>query len=390
MKRIALTALAIASVSAGVAHADYQVSGVRKANVGTLGGAESMAYDVNNAGHIAGWAQDASSVHRAFLHNGVMTDVGATLGAAPSEAYGINNYDVVVGGWSDAFGRHGFRHDAGGLVELNLGAPLLNEVAGYATAINDAGQIAGQRIYPDVDFAGFSVASLWSDVNTFVSLYPIPETEYMTTIVKDVDANGRGTGWDTDWHLSWIWDHNQTPALMYREVPPPATPAGYEWQMNDTFGINSAHGVVGSATYLNNNTGNFIERAFIWNGVSARPTLIGVLQGGTRSVAEDVNNGRFVAGWSERRVYAPANVAGLWDTAFIYHRDFGMYALPRAANEHCRALALNERGRGGVIRVVGYCEVAGVRRAVRWDVTVANSLLPIRLLKTDREVADSQ
>ncbi len=391
MRRMALSALAIASVTtAGVAHADYRVLSVNTRNVGTLGGAQSMAYDVNNAGHIVGWAQDASSVRRAFLHNGAMNDVGATLGAAPSEAYGLNNYDVVVGGWSDAFGRHGFRHDAGGLVELNVGPPVLAEVAGYATAINDAGLIVGQRIYPDVEWVGYSVASLWTDTNTFSSLYPIPEQEYMSTIVKDVDANGRATGWDTDWHLSWIWDHSASPAFMYREVPPPATITGYEWQMSDTYGINSVHGVVGTASFMHNTDGTFIERAFIWNGVSARPTMIGVLKGGTRSAAEDINNGRFVAGWSERRVNAPASAAGLWDTAFIYHKDFGMYALPRAANEHCRALALNERGRNGVIRVVGYCAVAGVRRAVRWDVTVANVLSIGGLLRTDREVHDAQ
>jgi hypothetical protein len=141
---------------------------------------------------------------------------------------------------------------------------------------------------------------------------------------------------------------------------------------------------------MNSTTGNFIERAFIWNGVSPKPTLIGVLRGGTRSVAEDVNNGRFVAGWSEQRVNGPGGAAGLWDTAFIYHKHFGMYALPRAANEHCRALALNERSRSGAIRVVGYCDTAGVRRAVRWDVTVANLIGLGSLLRTDRDVADSQ
>ena len=64
------------------------------------------------------------------------------------------------------------------------------------------------------------------------------------------------------------------------------------------------------------------------------------------------------------------------DAGFLFHRDFGMYALPRPAfaiwNGHCRARALNERNAtNGVIQVVGTCDTAYGTRAVRWDVTVA-------------------
>src|SRR5262245_55715492 len=66
-------------------------------DLGTLGGATSYAWDVNDAGHVAGYADTVSGASHAFLYkDGAMLDLG-TLRGRTSRAFGINNQDQVVG-----------------------------------------------------------------------------------------------------------------------------------------------------------------------------------------------------------------------------------------------------------------------------------------------------
>ena len=64
-----------------------------------------------------------------------------------------------------------------------------------------------------------------------------------------------------------------------------------------------------------------------------------------------------------------------WDSAILYHADFGSYPLPPLSSVYhsCRASALNELA-GSQIQVVGVClEKLGKYRAVRWDVKVVTT-----------------
>ena len=62
-------------------------------DLGTLGGGESLAFDVNNGGHIAGVARTAADeVHGFLWTDGVMRDLGPV-----AFVLGINNRDQVVG-----------------------------------------------------------------------------------------------------------------------------------------------------------------------------------------------------------------------------------------------------------------------------------------------------
>ena len=66
-------------------------------DLGTLGGASSAAWGINDAGQVVGEATTASGVQNAFLYSGgVMSDLG-TLGGQYSVAYGINSAGQVVG-----------------------------------------------------------------------------------------------------------------------------------------------------------------------------------------------------------------------------------------------------------------------------------------------------
>ena len=82
--------------------------GVKK-NLGTLGGRNSRATDINEDGVIVGWSNISSGDTHAFVYqNGVMKDIG-TLGGKAARAFGINKAGRVVGSSTTASGKtHAF------------------------------------------------------------------------------------------------------------------------------------------------------------------------------------------------------------------------------------------------------------------------------------------
>ncbi len=66
-------------------------------DLGTLGGANSMAFDVNNRGQVVGWSNTADGGTAAFIwRNGVMTSLG-DVGWNGTEAWAVNRRGQVVG-----------------------------------------------------------------------------------------------------------------------------------------------------------------------------------------------------------------------------------------------------------------------------------------------------
>ena len=67
-------------------------------DLGTLGGTDSYAVDINDSGQVVGYSHPAGSgEYHAFLcATGVMTDLG-TLGGNSSSASAINDHGQVVG-----------------------------------------------------------------------------------------------------------------------------------------------------------------------------------------------------------------------------------------------------------------------------------------------------
>ncbi len=72
-------------------------------DLGTLGGSNSCAYDINDLNQVVGDSETGDvgesglPVFHGFLwQNGVRTDLG-TLGGATSSAFGINNRGQIVG-----------------------------------------------------------------------------------------------------------------------------------------------------------------------------------------------------------------------------------------------------------------------------------------------------
>lgn len=68
------------------------------ADLGTFGGSNSYALDVNNQGQVVGAAQDANSTYKSFIwSNSVMTNLGSLPALAHSVARSVNNQGWVVG-----------------------------------------------------------------------------------------------------------------------------------------------------------------------------------------------------------------------------------------------------------------------------------------------------
>jgi probable HAF family extracellular repeat protein len=132
--------LLLLAAAAVLARADttYQLR-----DLGTLGGANSRAYGINEQGWVVGEAETQAGELHAFLWtptNG-MTDLG-TLGGAISRAYGLNDRGQVVGEAELEDGRvHPFLWTAAaGLTNLPLPEGFRE---GYAYAHNNFGVAAG-------------------------------------------------------------------------------------------------------------------------------------------------------------------------------------------------------------------------------------------------------
>ncbi len=119
-------------------------------SLGTLGGEDSRAQGINDAGQVVGWSElrprtrdpEALPVVRAFLwERGRMRDLGSLPGFEASSAAAINNRAQVVGELSHdhASTLRAFLWEKGRMRDLGTPAGL----SSTALAINDHGEIVG-------------------------------------------------------------------------------------------------------------------------------------------------------------------------------------------------------------------------------------------------------
>jgi probable HAF family extracellular repeat protein len=114
-------------------------------NLASLGGGNSAAYGINDAGVIVGQSDLTNGNHHAFSYqNGIITDLG-TLGGPNSSAIAINQAGTIVG-QSDIKGGnyHAFCYSNGVMTDLGTAD---NFFWSSARAINNRGTIVGQSWY---------------------------------------------------------------------------------------------------------------------------------------------------------------------------------------------------------------------------------------------------
>jgi probable HAF family extracellular repeat protein len=141
-------------------------------DLGTLGGTDSNAFEINNRGQIAGWSFTNSTVNPVtgipnldpfFWENGKMLDMG-TLGGTVALSYALNDRGQVSGRSNMAgdLTCHPFLWDQNrGMQDLGT----LGGDSGFATWLNDAGEVVGVANLPGVsgcdDGASPHHAFLW-------------------------------------------------------------------------------------------------------------------------------------------------------------------------------------------------------------------------------------
>ncbi len=164
-------------------------------NLGTLGGADSFGYGVNDSVRVVGNSTSAAGLTRAFLWtpggtdgvpaNPQMKDLG-TLGGPSSKAFAINNSGQVAGYAETSRNDYrAFRYSGGTMNDI--GALLENRLPNsYGYSINDAGHVAGEA--RDSQWNLNSMSAFLYNGATAVTLGTLPGGQYASALaLNDAD-----------------------------------------------------------------------------------------------------------------------------------------------------------------------------------------------------------
>jgi uncharacterized membrane protein len=384
----------------------YHVSGVTVTDLGVLpNDTTAVAEDINDRGDIVGQSY-GGGLSRPFAYwNNQMFAIGmGPFGLDGAGASGINDSREVVGWWIAATGlpaEAGAFHWHPGMPSLEMlqtdAAPGLGYAwDAYASDINDAGVIVGSvdrypggpppPNTPNLCYDNLPVrwlAPLSSTLPDPLFCIADPnqnetwEEQGLRPVAYGINNAGSivGTDGGSTTFSMFIFKNGQRIA-----VPAPAGVPQVDSLGNELDGyarsISDNDVVAGTYGYEHDGTGGgpgSYRRAFFWDGIASTSVNLGVLPGGTWSHGNDVNAQRMVVGAGDK-IYLGSF---LRETAFIWHKHFGLYALPGFGGVlpgHCQAKALNNRKSTNLVQVVGYCFVNGQQHAVRWDVTVVQLL----------------
>lgn len=145
--------VAAEGIMGGVSRA-FAYDGHSMVNLGTLGGLNSQASDVNDAGLVVGYSTVAGNEasHAFAYQHGQMTDLGLPEGASSSWAIAVNNLgQILVGAANDSGqGIGAYVYQNGQWLNLSTEVSLADGwTLGSASDINDKGQIAAEAFNLD-------------------------------------------------------------------------------------------------------------------------------------------------------------------------------------------------------------------------------------------------
>jgi probable HAF family extracellular repeat protein len=254
-------------------------------DLGTLGGAYSIATAINGAGQVAGEADAGGADHAYFFDGTTMNDLG-TFGGADSHAFGVNSSGQVAGFAAYSSGvEHAFLASGGSLQDLGT----LGGAYSYGLAVNDAGQVAGYAATGDL---GVSHAFQYDPINGMTDLGTLG-----TGTVSHGNAINRLGQVAGDAAISV---GGPSHAFLYSGGPlvDLGTLGG---SVSVAECLNDRGNVVGYSTL----SGSSLTHAFRDNGTTM--TDLGVLAGQTSSSAWGLNDAGQVVGVSGSRAFLYSN-----------------------------------------------------------------------------------
>lgn len=322
----------------------------RVTNLGTLGGATSVALGINNFGEVVGYSETADKQNHAFLYlvGGQLLDLG-TLGGPDSYASRISDSGILVGHAAIPDGRmRAFIVAIGGseLFDLSSLDVRLDGAYSKASGINGAGQVVGYTYTPggsnDSHGKGISKrAFLYSD-HKITDLGTFDGTDSFAT---GINNSGQVIGYFIPKRVPGV-DYVPIRAFLYngnkvvdlwtlgRSVTTPA-------DINDLAQVVGYGQIPGGRTH-----------AFFYSG--GRMKDLGALPGGTQSYAYGINNSGQIVGSSES--------ADLTLHAFLYTngvmQDLNKLIPAHSGFHLSEARDINDAG-----QIVGVGIVDGQRRA---------------------------
>ncbi len=347
----------------------YAVSSVSVTDLGTLGGAESEAHDINDQGQIVGRADRPNGIHYPFLYdNGGMLNLSNDMLGIPGSAYGINNNTEVVGG-TEVYINKAFHWQNGTVTILHdqwFGFSFDPATPTWSTArkINDYGRITGEAGIENYNAygmywitTGIKPIKLTSEIHTFSRAHDINNSNDIVGYYNFPPIDG-----------GYVYQGGQ----LYPMGPLYISPTQILYGSASARGVNDNGFVTGfRAVEID---GEYVYRALIWRIGNPYSFLLNHLPDAGDTYGRDINDNGFIVG----DTILPGFLGGSYSRAFFYHPNFGMILLPppQGAGQFlkpssCKAYALNERKpTGGLVQVAGYCTVQGKKHAMRWDVIV--------------------
>jgi probable HAF family extracellular repeat protein len=210
-------------------------------DLGTLGGSNSEAYDANQAGQITGFAETTTNA-RAFLYShGTMTDIGRLLGNGLRNSFGysINDAGHLAGvAYNSSYSTpHAFFYNGSTAVDLgNLGGQ-----GSTALAINNSDSVVGYLTTTDsFDHAFQYIGGAMTDLGTLGGNYSYAfAINNSNMIVGGSFTNST----DTVYHAFVLQGASMTDLNLQLDS------SGAGWVLAEARGINDSGQIVGTGTY---------------------------------------------------------------------------------------------------------------------------------------------
>ena len=288
--------------------------------VGSLGGGESLAWDINDAGQVVGEALTEEGLSQAYLwDNGAMTGFGALDDQSNSVAWGVNDLGQVVGTSDSTKGPRTAMLWSGG-VATDLGAAMGATGATVAWDISNAGQVVGQAAL----VPGFSKAFRWEQGVGLVQFDG--DSLYDGTAFIGINESGVAVGhqfvlFSPDTAMYSLPGRNPgeyTAPIDLRGIP---GPFAFSWAT----AINEGGAIIGHA-----NPGTGPWNAVIWTPTAALApepggggdgfdmTPLGTLPDLEYSEGEDINDAGLAVGWASDLEQEINPRAWAWENGVLY------------------------------------------------------------------------